>query len=215
MLPIPILLQDTDWLVVDKPTGLSVHNNEDPENLIKVLSAQCGIKTLLPVHRLDKETSGVQIFALNKKSAQKLSEEFQQNRVEKIYLGLVKGVLKAKSGLWNQPLTDKAEGRRSPQGLARNRVPCQTEYRVLKESSYLSLCEFRLLTGRQHQIRKHTALGKHPLVGDSRYGSQGLNQKIKELYGESRMYLHCHKIQIKGVNLVSQTPSDFKPYFGD
>ncbi len=213
MSPIPIILQDSDWLVVDKPFGLSVHNNEDPENLIKVLSRQCGLETLLPVHRLDKETSGVQIVALNKKTAQRLSKEFQEDRVKKVYWGLVKGVPKAKVGSWKQPLTDKAEGRRSPQGISRNRVPCHTDYRVIKESSYLSLCEFHLITGRQHQIRKHTALAKHPLVGDSRYGSQGLNQKIKDLYGESRMYLHCQKIEIAGATLVSKTAPNFEVFF--
>jgi tRNA pseudouridine65 synthase len=214
MSKVPILLQDKDWLIVDKPYGLSVHNNEDPENLIKVLSTQCGIKDLLPVHRLDKETSGVQIFALNKKSAKKLSEEFQQNRVEKNYQGLVKGIFKTKAGLWNKPLTDKAEGRRSPQGLARNRVPCQTEYKVIKESAHLSLCEFRIITGRQHQIRKHTALAKHPLVGDSRYGSKALNEKIKELHGETRMFLHCQKIEVLGVSLFSQSTPGFDVFFG-
>ncbi len=210
---IQVLLQDKDWLVVDKPCGLSVHNNEDPENLIQKLSAQCGIKDLLPVHRLDKETSGVQIFALHKKSAQKLSQEFQENRVNKIYRGLVKGAFKMKTGLWNKPLTDKAEGRRSPQGLSRNRVPCQTEYKVIKESAHLSLCEFRIITGRQHQIRKHAALAKHPLVGDSRYGSQTLNQKIKELYGVSRMFLHCQKIEILGVTLLSKSEPNFDVFF--
>lgn len=213
MISIPILSQNTDWLVVDKPPGLSVHNNEDPKNLLKVLSAQCGIKDLFPVHRLDKETSGVQIFALHKASAQQLSQEFQQDRVEKIYWGLVKGVFKDPTGRWSQPLTDKAEGRRSPKGLSKNRVPCLTEYKVIQHSPFVSLCEFRLLTGRQHQIRKHAALAKHPLIGDSRYGSQALNQKIEELYGEKRMFLHCKKIEIAGVTLISKTDPNFERFF--
>ena len=200
-------------LVVDKPPGLSIHNNEDPENLVKVLSSQLGIETLYPVHRLDKETSGVQVFALNRKSAQTLSEEFQAHRVEKTYWGLVKGVLKVKKGLWDKPLTDKAEGRKSPQGLARNRVPCATEYKVIQESAYLSLCEFRLLTGRQHQIRKHTALMNHPLVGDTRYGSQAINMKIKQLYKTDRMYLHCMKMVLAGQTIESQNIPQFHIFF--
>ena len=188
--PISILFKDQNWLVVDKPCGLSVHNPEDSSNLMKTLCAQLmtlsdeklKIKDLYPVHRLDKETSGVQIFALNKSSAQALAEEFQNHRVNKIYWGLVKGVPQSETGLWNKPLTDKAEGRKSPQGLSKNRVECATEFTVIKRSPYLSLCEFRILTGRQHQIRKHAALAKHPLIGDPRYGSPSLNKKIKEIF---------------------------------
>lgn len=211
--PIPVLLQNEDWLVVDKPHSLSIHNEEDPYNLIKILKKQLDLKTLYPVHRLDKETSGVQIFALNKKSAQNLSLEFQSNRVKKIYQGLIKGSLKKKDGVWDSPLTDKAEGRRSPRGLSRNRVACTTKYRVLKESRFLSLCEFNLLTGRQHQIRKHTATAKAPLVGDSRYGSQSMNQKINELYGTDRMFLHCCEIEILGENIKSENVPNFDIFF--
>jgi len=210
---IPILFQDKDWLVVDKPHGLSIHNNEDPDNLVKVLSSQLKFQTLYPVHRLDKETSGVQVFALNKKSAQTLSEEFQAHRVQKTYWGLVKGVLKVKKGVWAKPLTDKAEGRRSPQGLARNRMPCATEYRVIQESVYLSLCEFRLLTGRQHQIRKHTALINRPLVGDTRYGSRTINTNIKNIYKTDRMFLHCMEMVVLGQTLKSKTIPEFHIFF--
>lgn len=215
MQSIPILLIDQDRLVVDKPHGLSIHNNEDPDNLIKLLSKQLSLETLYPVHRLDKETSGVQIFALNKQSAQTMSEEFQSERVQKFYRGLIKGQLKLKSGRWDRPLTDKAEGRRAPKGLARNRVPCVTEFKVIKESPYLSLCEFRLLTGRQHQIRKHSAVAKHPLVGDARYGSQPLNMKMKQLYGEDRMYLHCMEIEMLGKKMKSKNLPNFDQFFDE
>jgi RluA family pseudouridine synthase len=210
---VPILAKSNDWLVVDKPHGISVHNNEDPENLIQILSQQLQITTLFPVHRLDKETSGVQAFALNKKSAQILSEEFQAHRVRKIYLGLVKGVIKQKKGTWSQPLTDKAEGRKNPQGLAKNRVPSLTEYEVIQESRYLSLCQFHLLTGRQHQIRKHSAMAGHPLVGDPRYGTPTFNKKVKQLYGTDRMYLHCLEMVIVGQVVKSQMTPEFKVFF--
>ncbi|MCB0378418.1 MAG: RNA pseudouridine synthase [Bdellovibrionales bacterium] len=211
--PIPIIFQNENLLVVDKSAGLSVHNNEDPQNLIKLLATQIPEEDLYPVHRLDKETSGVQIFALNKKTAQILSGEFALDRVKKLYWGLVKGTFNPPKGLWNQPLTDKAEGRKNPQGTARNRVPCRTEYKVLKESPYLSLCQFRLLTGRQHQIRKHSALAKHPLVGDARYGSETLNRKLKGLYGTERMLLHCMEIEILAERFESKAIPDFNVFF--
>ncbi len=211
--PIPILLQTDDWLVVDKPPGISIHNNEDPENLIKVLVEQTGAVSLYPVHRLDRETSGVQIFALHKKSAQQLSGEFESDRVGKYYEGLVKGQLKNLKGVWDKALTDKAEGRRVPQGVSRDRVPCVTEYKVIRSSKFLSHCEFRLLSGRQHQIRKHAALAKHPLVGDTRYGNKALNAKISGLYDENRMFLHCREIEILGEKLISKNSPSYLKFF--
>lgn len=209
MQSVPILFRDQNWLVVDKPPGLSIHNHEGPINLMEALAEQLDIEPLFPVHRLDKETSGVQIFALNKETAQKLSTEFQSGRVRKVYLGLLKGNLQPENGRWDRPLTDKAEGRKLPQGMAKKRVPCCTEYRVLKQAAHVSLCEFLLLTGRQHQIRKHTALAGHPLIGDNRYGSPSVNKKIKELFGVDRMFLHCLEIEIAGQKLKSQNIPDF------
>lgn len=213
MKPIPILVSNEDVLVVDKPSGLSIHNNEDPENLMGILLKQEGLNTLYPVHRLDRETSGVQIFAVNKQSAQDLSAEFQSDRVGKHYLGLVKGQLKTKEGTWNLRLTDKAEGRKVPQGITKNRVHCATQFKVIQESKYLSLCEFRLLTGRQHQIRKHTAIAKHPLIGDPRYGIKAINSKISKLYGEDRMFLHCTEIEILGTKYKSNNVPKFEIFF--
>jgi tRNA pseudouridine65 synthase len=113
-------------------------------------------------------------------------------------------------------LTDKAEGRKSPQGLVKNRIPSDTQFSVIKESNYLSLCEFRLGTGRQHQIRKHAALAKHAIIGDSRYGSPNLNKKIMEIYklkNSNRMYLHCVQITIKDKKLISNSLPDFDIFF--
>ena len=81
---IPVLFQDNNILVVNKPAGLSVHNNEDPQNLLQVLEKQLNIQKVLPVHRLDKETSGVQILALNPKNAALWAKQFEDNGVDAI-----------------------------------------------------------------------------------------------------------------------------------
>ncbi len=204
-----ILLQNKDFIAVVKPAGLSVHNIEDPQNLLTVLEKQLNIKKLYPVHRLDKETSGVQILALHDAAAKNLAGEFQSQRVTKIYQGVLRGLLSPQEGIWRQPLSDKSEGRKNPAGLSKDRVPCETRFQVLKTNKYFSLCEFHLITGRQHQIRKHAALMRNALVGDPRYGDQKYNQKIAELYNESRMFLHCVRVEISGVRLECETPKSF------
>ena len=207
---IPVLFQNNDILVVDKPFGISIHNAEEPENLMDVLTKEQKITKLYPVHRLDKETSGVQIFALNERSAKKYSETFQSHTVKKFYIGILRGRLNDSTGVWKQKLTDKAEGRKNPAGLAQSRVSCETHYKVLEGSAFLTLCEFDLKTGRQHQIRKHAALSKHHLVGDTRYGDKAYNQRITDLYNISRMFLHCWKIQLEHHMFEATVPEEFK-----
>ncbi len=206
---IPILFEGSDLVVVDKPSRLSVHNNEDPENLLTVLEKQLGLKKIFPVHRLDKETSGVQILALNEASAKRLADEFQKRSVEKIYSGILRGEFKIAKGLWAEPLSDKAEGRRSPAGLPKDRIPCETGFHVVQSSRYFTLCEFQLLTGRQHQIRKHCTLAGHALVGDPRYGEPKYNKMIAERYHNPRMFLHCASVGLLGKKFASPLPKEF------
>lgn len=205
---IELVHQNPDWIAVEKPSGISVHNAEDPENLISKLAKQLSVPTLFPVHRLDKETSGIQILALNPKTAAALATEFQQRAVVKVYQGIVRGILAGET-LWNQSLSDKAEGRKNPAGAAKDRVSCETRVRVLRSTDYFSLCEFNLITGRQHQIRKHCGLHNHSLVGDLRYGDPKYNHKMAALYGFERMFLHCLRIELAGVTLNSPLPHEF------
>jgi RluA family pseudouridine synthase len=213
MAQIPVLHHDEHILVVDKPSGLSVHNNEDPQNLLQVLEKQLKLAKLLPVHRLDKETSGVQILALNSKAAGLWAKQFEDKLTRKIYCGLLKGTLKDSSGTWNRPLTDKAEGRKNPQGLSKGRIPCETQFKTLQTNKYFTLCEFNLITGRQHQIRKHAALCNHAIVGDPRYNDPKYNEKIAKLYSQKRMFLHCSRVEILTSTFVAETPIEFTALF--
>ncbi len=213
MLTIPVLFNDENILVVNKPSGLSVHNNEDPQNLLQVLEKQLEIKKLFPVHRLDKETSGIQILALNTKTAQLWAQQFEAKLTRKIYCGVLKGAMDQDAGTWNRPLTDKAEGRKNPQGLSKSRVPCETQFKVVKKSSYFSLCEFDLITGRQHQIRKHAALDNHAIVGDPRYNNPKYNEKMAQLYSQKRMFLHCLSVDILSHSFKTDIPTEFSALF--
>lgn len=210
---ISILHQESDWLVVDKPHGLSVHNEEDATNLIKTLGSQLKAARLFPVHRLDKETSGLQILALSEEKASALAREFQDRQVRKFYQGVVAGQM-PESGKWLMPLSDKAEGWKNPAGMSRDQKPCETHFRKLKESAYFSWLQFEILTGRQHQIRKHCVLSGHALIGDPRYGNPKYNAKIAKIYGFERMALHCSEMQLSsGVKLQSASPPEFEKLF--
>lgn len=213
MSKLEILFRNSDFLAVNKAAGKSVHNCEDTENLLSTIEAEMGIPLVFPVHRLDKETSGIQLFALTKDCARDLADEFQGRRVEKIYTGIVRGQLSICEGVWATSLTDKAEGRRNPEGIFKDRVSCETRFQVLKSNRYFSFCKFVLVTGRQHQIRKHTALAKHHLIGDSRYGDLKYNRMIHDRYQLKRMFLHCSLVKIRGQIIECPTPSDFEKFF--
>ncbi len=204
---IPVIYEEKEWLAVNKPSGISVHNNEDRDNLLSLLEKQLGHSALFPVHRLDKETSGIQIVALTETAAKDLASEFQNKNTNKFYAGVLRGQLKSDSGVWEHALTDKAEGRKNPAGIGNQRIPCATEFKVLQKNKYFSYCEFKILTGRQHQIRKHCALTNHAIVGDSRYGDTKYNQKIFSLYKNERMFLHSQRMQI--LNTEITCPDDF------
>ncbi len=210
---IDILYQNSDFIAVNKPHGISVHNNQEEGCLLQKMEAKLSGKKVYPVHRLDKETSGIQVFALNSEAASTLAHEFQNRTVKKIYIGVLKGQLKTNEGVWNKPLTDKAEGRKNPEGIARDRVPCETRYRVVNMNDYFSFCEFDLITGRQHQIRKHSAAVNHPLVGDPRYGDQKYNERIFSIYKLERLFLHCRRIEILGTVIEAPAPESFKKLF--
>lgn len=210
---VPVLFQNQDYIAVNKGVGISVHNQEDQVNLLQVLEKQFTHKKFFPVHRLDKETSGIQILALHSESARYLAQEFENKSVHKIYYGIVRGQLKDQSGHWKNPLTDKAEGRRNPEGLSRDRVSCETKFRVIKSSKYFTYCHFDLITGRQHQIRKHAAVNKHHLIGDQRYGDPKYNAKISDIYQVQRMFLHCARLEILGQSIECPEPKEFHKLF--
>lgn len=211
MVNLPIIAHGPSWLVINKPSGVSVHN--DPQDVVQLLRKQLKAGTfedIHPVHRLDKETSGLLLIALNAKAAKDLAEKFQARDCKKIYFALLRGSIPPSElwQSWNQPISDKAEGRKNPQGLAKDRVEAHTDFHVVKSSKYFSLIEVKLMTGRQHQIRKHSALAKHSIVGDARYGDPKYNERMADLYGTERMFLHAArlKISIDGQEHVFEAP---------
>lgn len=202
--PVSVLARGQGWLVADKPHGMSVHNApgsdlrsiltqylHDTPNAANVIDYDEAYG-LHPVHRLDKETSGVILLSCRRDVFNHLTGQFALNKVTKRYTALVHGSVAAPSGWgqWDWPLTPRAAGRKNPQGSGR-RSPCRTRYRIEAQSRHYSMLECRLLTGRTHQIRRHAALAGHPLVGDKRYGSLRACRFLDRNYGFHRLGLHA------------------------
>ena len=216
-----VIASGPGWIALDKPAGVSVHN--DPEKKADSLAFGHQILTrdprlatdtkwdggaLFPVHRLDRETSGVLVLATNKEAASRLQTAIAERRARKIYRAILRGVAGSggEEGKWTLPLGEKAEGRRNPAGPPGTRKPCETRFHVLRATRHLTEIEVELLTGRQHQIRRHAVLSKHEVLGDHRYGDPKYIGKLEGIYGgELRLMLHAHSIEIEAKSAVRAT----------
>ena len=170
-----ILYEDNQIIVCLKPAGVLSQNGEG-ENMISLLNEhflhngeKCGA---YPVHRLDRETAGVMVFAKNAKSAAVLSKQIEQNTVKKRYYAVIKGVPEEKSGILKDLLfRDKQKNKSFTVKRMRKGVrEASLEYVVIGENGGFSMVEILLHTGRTHQIRVQFSSRKMPLSGDGRYG---------------------------------------------
>jgi 23S rRNA-/tRNA-specific pseudouridylate synthase len=153
-----------------------------------------------PVHRLDKETSGIIVLAADRATFRFFSDQFQSRRTAKRYVAIVHGRLDVPKqeipwGSWTWPLAKAACGRRNPQGPGQ-RVPSETRFRILDYSVHYTMVEIDLLTGRKHQIRRHAKLSGHPVVGDARYGSTRAVNYLKQHAGFARLGLHAQALTL-------------------
>lgn len=206
-LQIPVLAHGNGWLVVDKPAGMSVHN-ESGRDLCSIASAYIQKETTIrmqiemdpdfgvnPVHRLDKETSGVILLAVSREMFRFFSKQFESRQVKKQYVAILHGLLEDPDGndpwrTWRWALAKTAGGRHNPEG-AGPRQDSETRYRVIAHSAHYTMVEIELLTGRTHQIRRHAKLAGHSVVGDARYGSTRAVNTLRRNYAFDRLALHA------------------------
>jgi len=210
---IKIIEHGQGWVCVEKPGGVSVHN--DPgRDIISSLQKSLGpgsTEILQPVHRLDQETSGLLLVATSQEALTALSALFVEGKVTKRYKALVHGHFDQAHGDWDTPLTKSAGGRTDPRGRGK-RVKALTRYRVLDQSIHYTLLDIELFTGRKHQIRRHAKLAGHPVVGDPRYGSPRALEFLKTQKRFESMALHSYFLSFKDKGrTVNLALPDFPP----
>lgn len=198
-----LLHTDDRLAVVNKPSGLLVHQGwaRAPEVAVTLARRLVG-KFVYPVHRLDRGASGVLVFALDAETARELHEMFEDGRVEKRYLAIVRGVPPAQ-GRIDHPIPRREDG---------PRVPATTDFRLVGSGALdahrYSLVEARPLTGRLHQVRRHLKHIDHPIIGDANYGKGDHNRRFRDRLGVNRLCLHASGIKIGALEVTAPLPPE-------
>ena len=207
-LKLEIIHQDKDLIAINKPAGLlsvgtSKENKKHALALLRTqLSRAKGSVKLWPVHRLDRDTSGILLFATSKEVREAVMDTW--NITEKTYLGVVEGTPKIEADTITQPLRLDEKEYRMHVGKHKDAKSAITHYKILESNDTRSLLEVRIETGRQHQIRAHMSWMGNAIIGDERYGTKG-----------GRMGLHAmrlsfvHPISKKNIALEVDAPIDF------
>lgn len=186
--PVPVLHLDEHLVVVSKPAGVVVHRSDQTRDeaypLLQTLSDQLG-RFLFPVHRLDRNTSGVIAFGLTKEAAGTLHANLSAPESIKEYLVLVRG---------ETPETFSSERPLSSERKVKQEA--RTDFTRLATFSRCSLLRARIHTGRRHQIRRHLAHLAHQVIGDVGYGKGRINQFFRDTYGLPRMFVHAERLRV-------------------
>ena len=208
-----VLYEDERLVAIDKPSGLVVHRStqaHDSVNCVSLLRRQLG-RFVFAVHRLDRGASGVLLFALDREAGQALSAAFALRRVEKQYVALVRGYL-PEHGVIDSPLTDLGGACPQPAETRFTRLATVELAHPIKPhpTARYSLVRAEPLTGRTHQIRRHFAHLRHPIVGDVNHGDGEHNRLFRRLFGCRRLVLHAEQLTLPhpstGKPLVIEAP---------
>lgn len=204
-----ILYRDDRIVAIDKPAGLLVHRSDidrhETRFAVQLLRDQLG-RRVQPVHRLDRGTSGVLLFAFDADATRDLSRQFENDEVAKTYLAVVRG-WPPESGVIDHPLTRRYDDYGRPLANAVPQ-PAITHYHRLAvaelpfavdryPTSRYALLELRPVTGRRHQLRRHLKHIAHPIVGDATYGKGRHNRFFAQQFGCDRLLLACIELTFR------------------
>ena len=217
---LPLIFEDEDLLVIDKPAGLAVHGGSGvAHGVIESLRAMRPQARFLELaHRLDRETSGVLMVAKKRAALMRLNEMLRERAVDKRYLvgvsGRFRNAMQRVRLSLERRVTREGERRVSVSDEGRE---AETVFRLVERGPEYSLLEAELLTGRTHQIRVHLAHLGHPVLGDDKYGDFALNKALRKK-GLKRMFLHAAKVTLehpvtgKALELVAPLPGELERF---
>ena len=227
-IPLEVLYEDEDLLVVNKPAGMTVHAGAGTArgtlvnallHYSKALSATGGALRPGIVHRLDRGTSGALVVARNDAAHRQLAEQFRTRRVRKAYLALVHGRLERDAGTIGLPIARDLRRRTRMTVRRREGREARTDWRVLARLDGFTLIEVDLRTGRTHQIRVHFSALRHPVVGDTLYGAPRQARAGREILPPlGRNFLHAARIAFEHprsaepVEVRAPLPAELRAY---
>ncbi|UJP64357.1 pseudouridine synthase [Mongoliitalea daihaiensis] len=201
MIKLEIIFEDDFFIAINKPAGVLVHKThlaDAEEDLIavKILQSQTGVK-VFPIHRIDRPTTGVLLFAKSSEAASKMQPILRSTDVQKHYLCVVRGHFKEKTGIIDQALKKKIygelqEAQTSYWVLEESSIPYDTTGRYPSSRYALLLCHPH--TGRMHQIRRHLAHRRHYIIGDTTHGDNTQNNFFRKEWGLHNLLLHAWQL---------------------
>ncbi len=221
-IPLNIVYEDKDIIVVNKPRGIVVHPSAGHAGatLVNALLHHCkdlsGVGGKLRpgvVHRLDKDTSGLIVFAKNDAAHLELSRQFKDRSVKKTYLALVRGEVKNATGSIDAPLGRHPVNRKKIAVIESDRYKkreARTDYKVIKRFNGYTLLELDLHTGRTHQIRVHLAHIGYPVVGDQVYSRKNDELKFSGQLLHAAKLSFDHPVTGKRLEFCAEMPEDMK-----
>jgi 23S rRNA pseudouridine1911/1915/1917 synthase len=223
-----IIFENDDFVAINKESGMLTipdRHDEAQSSLYKILNQKYG--KIFIVHRLDRDTSGLILFAKNEATHKYLSQLFEQRNIEKKYLGIVRGSMPEKNGSINEPIGEHPL-KKGVMTISKKGKPSLTNYEVLEDYGIYSLVRFDIQSGRTHQIRVHTKSIGHPIICDELYGDgkpvllSSFKKKYKLSQHDleerpiiSRLALHSHSLHFKDIHqkeffIEAPLPKDMK-----
>lgn len=195
-----VVSSGSDWAALYKPPGRETVSQSGALDMLEPARRLLGRGDMVPVHRLDRDTSGVQLFAAKGEAERGIEELFRKRIIHKLYLAICLGCPRNRSGTINRRLSDWEGGRRPVRVVRQGGLEATTSYRLLArsgtevEGQAISLVAFEPHQGRTHQIRVHAASFGYPILGDDQYGDRAANRLAKERFGLERQALHCLRL---------------------
>ncbi len=225
---IEIIFENEDFIALNKGAGMLTipdRHDEAQVSLYRYLQQEYG--KIFIVHRLDRDTSGLLLFAKKEETHKYLSQLFEQRKIEKIYLGIIHGSLTIKKGFINEPITEHPFQKGMMTVIKKGKASI-TDYHVLEDYNIYSLVQFNIHSGRTHQIRVHMKFAGHPIICDPLYGDgkavllSSFKKKYKLSQHDeeerpmiSRLALHSQKLTFRDLHgnnhsIEAPLPKDMK-----